>query len=631
MLNLARIWILVSAGLVGAGWILSALQALTPAGYAVSFGLLLAGILVIWRRAGWHWGHAPGQTWRIFRRRYRRTAPRLFLLLFCLAALGGAIYGPHSHNDASEYRTPRVLHWLGAHQWHWIHTYDIRMNIANCGYEWLTAPLMEFSHTDRLLFLIDLFSFALLPGLLFQLFRRLGVGGKVAWWWMWVLPGAFCFALQAGSLANDGFAAVYAVASVVLALGTRTGGKVGDLWLSVLAMALLTGVKQTYIPLGLLWFIAVLPSFRLLTRRLGGTLGVTAVALLISALPMIFLNLRHGGNWIGIPHHPGPDWDLWRNMESKSPFWSVIGNIFSLSLQTFAPPIFPLSPKWDGWMQHFVQIPWGSHFSTFPHFCFVPTYMTEQSAGLGFMVGGLLLVSLLWVWRWQGEGRVAAAGWQVRALRWAPFGLLLLFMAKLQVHEGIRQLSPYYPFLVVALLVRPGMGQLVRRAWWQRLALLGLVVTALVLVFIPVRPLFPANTLLKSLAARYPHSGGLIRLQSFYSPPEISRLSRTCFADTLPDGEAVVGYGTDSRALEPGLWRPFHRRVERLRPEDSRAYLDALGIHYIAVDRFFCGLVNCTLDELLVKYDARMVDRLVLYGGLNKPPDYIYLIKLNPH
>ena len=143
MLNLARIWILVSAGLVGAGWILSALQALTPAGYAVSFGLLLAGILVIWRRAGWHWGHAPGQTWRIFRRRYRRTAPRLFLLLFCLAALGAILYPPPPC-DCSMYRTPRVLHWLGAHQWHWIHTFDIRMNIANCGFEWLSAPLLEF-------------------------------------------------------------------------------------------------------------------------------------------------------------------------------------------------------------------------------------------------------------------------------------------------------------------------------------------------------------------------------------------------------------------------------------------------------------------------------------------------------
>ena len=634
MLNLVRIWILVSAGLVGTGWILSALQALTPAGYAVSLVLLLIGIVVIWRRAGWHWGHAPGQTWRIFRRRYRRTAPRLFLLLFCLAALGAILYPPPPF-DCSMYRTPRVLHWLGAHQWHWIHTFDIRMNIANCGFEWLSAPLLEFGHTDRLFFLINLFSYALMPGLFFQLFRRLGVGGRVAWWWMWVLPGSFCFALQAESLANDGFAAVYAVAAVVLALGSRTGAKAGDLWLSMVAMALATGVKQTDLPLGLLWFLAALPGLGLLARRPLGSLVALAVALLVSALPMVVLNLRHGGNWIGIPHHPGPDWtSFWAKAEGGSGFWNIVGNVFSLTVQTFAPPFFPINQTWSGWMERLVAGPWGAHFSNFEHLGFLPPVLYEQSAGLGFMVGGLLLVSLAWTARQRIRGHFGSGmdsvGWQVRALRWAPLGLLLVFMAKVTSFESARQLSPYYPFLVVPVLAQSVMVVLVRRCWWRRLAQAGQVVSVLILVFAPVRPLWPAGTVFQRLTARYPHSTELARLQSLYSAPEIYHDIRVVFAQTLPAGEPVIGYGTDIRVFEPGLWVPFQRRVERLRPEDGRFYLDSMGIRYVVLDENFLKFTGCTLTQWMEKNDARLTDKVGLYGGWQRPPEYIYLVCLNP-
>ena len=39
------------------------------------------------------------------------------------------------------------------------------MNISACGMEWLSAPLILFSHTDRLLFLINWISYLMLPGL----------------------------------------------------------------------------------------------------------------------------------------------------------------------------------------------------------------------------------------------------------------------------------------------------------------------------------------------------------------------------------------------------------------------------------------------------------------------------------
>ena len=61
---------------------------------------------------------------------------------------------------------------------------------------------------------------------------------KVAWWWMWLLASGWCFALQAGSIANDSFAAIYILAAVDLALRARETKSVSDLWLSLLAAAL---------------------------------------------------------------------------------------------------------------------------------------------------------------------------------------------------------------------------------------------------------------------------------------------------------------------------------------------------------------------------------------------------------
>src|SRR5262249_8624306 len=150
--------------------------------------------------------------------------------------------------DTLGYRLPRVLHWLTEERWHWIRTCDERMNVAGCGFEWLSAPLLLFTRSDRLDFLINWVSYLLLPGLIFSVFTRLGVRGRVAWWWMWILSSGWCYALQAGSLQNDAFVVVYALAAVDFALRARQSQRVSDAWFSMLAAGLLTGVKQIAIP-----------------------------------------------------------------------------------------------------------------------------------------------------------------------------------------------------------------------------------------------------------------------------------------------------------------------------------------------------------------------------------------------
>ena len=104
-----------------------------------------------------------------------------FFLLVLLALLSGSLQ-PDLDYDANAYRLPRVFHWLWFEQWHWIRTFDARMNISGCGFEWLSAPLILFTHTDRLLFFINWISYLLLPGLIFSAFIRLQVRPRVAWW-----------------------------------------------------------------------------------------------------------------------------------------------------------------------------------------------------------------------------------------------------------------------------------------------------------------------------------------------------------------------------------------------------------------------------------------------------------------
>jgi hypothetical protein len=632
MLFFVRCWILLSTVLCGAGWILSAFYALNPAGYGVIF--LLAGIAAVrWQwKIRWPSGEKIRRVCHKLRHRFRQPAPLLFLSLIFLALLSGALFPPVP-GDASMYRTPRVLHWLAQGHWHWIRTFDTRLNTRGCGFEWLTAPLLLFTKTDRLFFLINLISYALLPGLIFSVFRRLRVRGQTAWWWMWLLPAGWCYALQAGTLANDGFAAIYALAAVDFALRAGEGRRVSDLWLSVLAMCLLTGVKQTMIPLALLWLIAAAPNFRLLLARPLATAVIIAMGLLVSALPMMCLNLLHDANWAGIPKHPDP-MDPWRKLvELNSPYWGVIGNVFYLLAQNFATPFLPFYEKWNGGMQRFIQTPLGMHFASFESFGKLPSFLTEQTAGLGLMVCLFLLVSIFWTWRWRSRKSVVVsapvANFQIHLLRLVPWCLLLLFMAKIGTIETARLLSPYYPYLLPVMLAQKGHQQLVRQRCWQRFGLLAMLSAAAILILSPARPLWPAFTVLADLQQCHPESKVISRLRSFYSTSEIDLVERRPFQEELPAAEHLIGYATDIRGLEPGLWRPFTRQVERVLPDDSRQFLQQRGIHYVVVDEPFLTLSSCTIGQLMQNYDAQLIDQLALSRGWHQAPEYVYLIRLN--
>jgi hypothetical protein len=627
MLNAVRIWILLSAWLVSAGWILSALHQLNRTGYGVVFALVATAGFIGWQK---HLRPRRGVGLRAggkFLRRCKRPLPLLFLALALMALVGGALYNP-SNCDSASYRIPRVWHWLAQGQWHWIHTLDDRMNIAGCGFEWLAAPLMLFTHTDRFIFLINWVSYLMLPGLIFSVFTRLGVRPRVAWWWMWPLASAWCYVMQAGSTANDSFAVIYALAAVDLALRAREKKCVTDLWLSLLAAALLTGAKQTNLPLAALWLVAAGPGAGLLLPRLRMTLLAGAVGLLVSAAVLIFFNLEHTGSWMGVP----PD-SMWSHCAVKSPFWGVVGNAFCIPEQNLQPPYLPGVNAWNAAMHHFVQTPFGSHFASFEYFGCLAQGASEANAGIGLWMVVLTLISIWGARHYRPTATRPVwgkSGGQLWLLRWLPWGLLLVFMAKVASYPNSRQLAAYYVFFFPCFLVSSGHVGLVRRRWWQRLGLLTMLMTAGLLVVARNRPLFPAETWLVPLKEKHPGWKFLAKAWDSYACRLSVETQRNIFHNQLPAAGAVVGYATVSGTQEAGLWLPFgQRRVERVLPSDTAQQLRAEGVHFVVLDSDGLGMLGLTIADWTNRHDGVLIEAIA-YESQPGNTNWDYLVRLNP-
>jgi hypothetical protein len=641
MLNGVRLWILLGTLLSGAGWILSALHQLNRIGYGVAFAL--AGIAVVGWQQNANW-FAQTNLWPALKkssRRFRRPAPMCFLLLVLLAFLSGCLR-PDLNYDTSAYKLPRVFHWLWFEQWHWIHTGDARMNICACGFEWLSAPLILFTHTDRFLFLINWISYLLLPGLIFSVFTRLQVRPRVTWWWMWFLAAGWCFALQAGSVDNDGLAAVYVLAAVDLALRAHEKKSAADLWLSLLAAALATGVKQTNLPLALLWVLAAWPGRRLFWARPIGSALVALFGLLVSIVPVSILNFKHCGTWLPVDVAGLPSAGKFH----LDPVWGVIGNAFCIPLQNLMPPFHELLPPffrystslWNEQMWQFVHTPFGAHFSSFENFGYLSSEyyrgVCEGNAGLGLGVCLLMAATFIALRRLRNAGPAGNLVPREPLLTWlrvVPWTLLLLFMAKVGTFSNARHLAPYYLFLFPLFLVKSGHAKVVRQPRWQRLGLEIMLFTAILVATAGNRPLLPLPSVWKMLHEKIPGNELVGDQNSRYAESDYQAAqARKKFLDqSLPPEETVVGYYPLLCDVdEPSLWLPYgRRRVECLTAGDAPEYLRSLGLHFVVVH---LHPQDGSITNWTEKYHGTLAGQFAFPTPATPavPPTELYLVRL---
>jgi hypothetical protein len=574
------IWIWLCAYLNCAGWTLSALHQLNAGGYAVACALGLGALLV--------WQQKTGAT--IFpkinaaklRHRFRRAFPLGFLILAALALIGGATH-PANNYDALAYRTPRVLHWLAEGQWHWIHTDFQRLNTRTAGFEWLTAPQILFLHTDRCFFLINIISFLLLPGRIFAVFTRLGVRPRAAWHWMWIFPGGYGYILQAGSVGNDLFGALFSLAAMEFALRARADKKISSVWASGLAAALMTAAKAFNILLLLPWAVAALPSLKILWRR---PLATGAVILLVtgaSIVPTALLNVQHCGDWTGLKAEQP-------TVGGGGKAFRFLANAINLPLAQLAPPVFPFRQQWEQLVAKAVP----AQLSAELHGCMepglaefhLPEMQTEESAGLG--LGATLLVLAVLLRKLRAGKILAAKFFSVEILvplaAWACVGV---FMVEVGDAGPARFLLPFYPLLAAPILAGAVAGNFFHRRLWRNVALCAFAVVAGLLILSPPRPLWPAQTILRSFDAERSENFLLKRAWDVYAAYSVRADGFAPVIAALPRAAEPLGFMAFDEP-ETGLWRPFgSRRIEHFSHTDTPADLRARGIKYALVSEYF--------------------------------------------
>lgn len=603
-----KFWIWLSVFASFAGWALSLIGQLNRVGYGVLGAVALLVLnearargAVKFRTSRWRWG-------RLFHR-FRRGFPLLFAVLAALVLLSGLPYAPSNHTGLS-YRLPRVLHWLQAGEWHWIFTPNLRMNTRACGIEWLSAPLLLFTKSDRGLFLLNFIPFLLLPGLLFSTLTRLGVRARVAWPWMWLLPTGYVFLLQAGSGGNDAYPVAYALAAVDFALRAWQSRRASDLWHSLLAIALLGGAKASNLPLMLPWFVLAAPLWRLLKEKPAATARVIALALLVSFLPTALLNYHYLDDWSALKYErPG--------MGMHNPVVGIWGNALLLLENNLCPPFFPLAGWWNQnalrLLPGFIVQPMVKYFEGGFHMLW--ELPTEDWCGLGFGVTLLMLISAIWAirgFRRRSESslRVGLPRLVLRCAIISPWMALLVYGAKSGMVTPARLIAPYYPLLLPLLLVGAEQAGLVRQRWWRGLAwLVGLMALA-VLVVTPPRPLWPAQTILKKAVAAAPENRLLQRALKTYTVYSLRADPLPELREKLPAEVKIVGFLGTHDDLDISFWRPFgSRRVEQIshiaKPEDIRArklqYAAISGLHFELAERSFADWLKEMRAEVIAE------------------------------
>lgn len=455
---ITALWTVCVAWCQISGWALTIFGQLNRIGYLCSFSIL--GIALIFFRSIFHGSVSECQGNKIFslnnitknittRQRGFRLFQTIFFIICIVSLFGGIINRPFGW-DAYAYRIPRVLRWLQEEKWIWLMAGDSRMDISSIAQEWQIAPLISLFGTDRLIFITNFIPYCLFPSLIYLASRSLGIKRYWALLSMWMIPLGYCFSLSSAGVQNDGVGGIHAVAALAF-LHPRCHeflSKPYCILLSLINVALITGLKLSSVPLAGILFLYIMWSIRadcysLLRRPLLLVTGL-ATCLISSIAPMACINYYHEKAISGDANNN-------YTCEAKNPVAACVVNLGFFGVDALTPNPFSgvcneLSSKllnesdFSEWCLEHYPLSRTIRFAKLAY---------EGAAGPGFPLLIALPVLLFYAWRKNPIQKVNIHNLVFFTLTLSAF---VVYLAKLSSNASPRISAPYFPILILSFL-----------------------------------------------------------------------------------------------------------------------------------------------------------------------------------
>jgi hypothetical protein len=543
--------VIYAAAATLAAWTCSWLGWLASPG--LLWGVLLAFALALSFVLYWREG-APTLRLPRFRRHGRRVLPLLYTTTFALLLLSVILHPSPSNYDHLTYRFPRLLHWWAQGGWFWIEGADPRLNYSGAGFEWIWYPLFLAWRSDVGAALLNLLGFALMPGLVFRVYTGFGLSPRMAASWMWVLPSAYCFVLQAGGAGNDLIGAVFALIAFASLLEGWRERRFRATGVGALAAALLSGIKLSNVPLLLPLGLLLVSRRNLQSVFRVRFIPVLLVCAVVSFIPVAAINLKMTGDYAGDPGNRS-------RIKAGSPLAGVAGNLLQAGVASLSPPVNPVAGPWNAFCESRSSGPFLQWMHRqYPRFSLrLREIAGEEDGGLGIGITAFLFLSLVSIRR-----RPGARGAALKTMRfWSMTGVLaawVVFLMNLGSECSPRIAAPYYALLLALPFL------VLRAERWRypgvikAAGALCVILSWSALLLTPSRPLVPWRELVARLPGNTPMAERMRDVYTLYAQRHDAFRPLKEAAGGWA-GIRHVGVAGLSDDPEASLWKPFEGQV----------------------------------------------------------------------
>jgi hypothetical protein len=229
-----------------------------------------------------------------------------------------------------------------------------------------------------------------------------------------------------------------------------------------------------------------------------------------------------------------------------------------------------------------------------------------------------------------GRRRENSGAWKRRAAWLALwFGLALLaYFSKAGMTTVARHILPYYPFLIVPLVMVPRLDGAVRQRWFIGLACGAAASTLVMLCITPSRPVLPMAAISRALADKK-SSPSIQRLALGYEVYGNRADILGSLRDALPADAALVGFISHAAGPDSPLWKPYGKRtIRHLIPgtDPERAMR-----HVVLNTNYFEESRRESPEAWLARLNGTVLHRMEIRPLVKEPPSEWWVVQLPAH